>query len=42
MVYTVDMLIPAKAEMVSENVPTFRQGRGLTRFIFGRRGAFFG
>ena len=42
MVYTVDMLNPVKAEMVFENVPTFRQGRGLMRFIFSRRGAFFG
>ena len=41
-VYTVDMLNPVQAEMVFENVLTFRQGRGQMRFIFGRRGAFFG
>jgi hypothetical protein len=42
MVYTVDMFIPVKAERVPENVPAFRHGRGLLRFIFSRRGAFFG
>jgi hypothetical protein len=36
------MFIPAQAEWVSENVFAFRHGRSTQRFLFSRRGAFFG